>query len=79
MLKSPIGLVIAAGSLILALSPEARKTARRWAVKGTELLLETSDQIKAAASSLDTSRLRVISGKEVNAVPIDGNSELRGK
>lgn len=50
MLKSPFGILIGAAAIALAVSPEARKAARRLAVKGTEMLLEVSDQIKEAAS-----------------------------
>lgn len=47
MIKSPIGFLLAAAGLVLAFSPEARKTVRKLAVKGTELLLDMNDQIKA--------------------------------
>ncbi|WP_282936281.1 hypothetical protein [Paenibacillus sp. RC67] len=50
MLKSPFGILIGAAAFVLAVSPEARKAARRLAVKGTEMVLEVSDHIKEAAS-----------------------------
>ncbi|GAA3406931.1 hypothetical protein ACFFNY_25250 [Paenibacillus hodogayensis] len=52
MIKSPVGLALSAAALLLALSPEARKTARKWAVKATEMALDLSEQAKTAASSI---------------------------
>ncbi|TDF93036.1 hypothetical protein [Paenibacillus piri] len=46
MIKSPLGFIFAAAAIVLAVSPEARKAARKLAVKGTEMLLEVADQIK---------------------------------
>lgn len=54
MLKSPFGILLGAAAIVLAVSPEARKAARRLAVKGTELLLDVTDQIKDAASVRET-------------------------
>ncbi len=51
MIKSPIGILLAAAAVVLAVSPEARKTSRRLAVKGTAVLLEITDQIKDAAAA----------------------------
>ncbi|TJY44151.1 hypothetical protein E5161_01780 [Cohnella pontilimi] len=48
MLKSPWGVALGAVGLLLALSPDARKTARKWAVKATEYVLDLSEQAKEA-------------------------------
>jgi hypothetical protein len=52
MVKSPLGIVFVAAAVILSVSPDARKTARKWAVRGTELLLELTDQVKHAAAGI---------------------------
>lgn len=44
--KSPLGIAITAVSAILVASPEARKTVRKWAVKGTASVLDLIDQAK---------------------------------
>ena len=44
MIKSPVGLALGAAALLLAMSPEARKTARKWAVKATESVLDLSER-----------------------------------
>jgi hypothetical protein len=54
MIKSPFGIILAGAAFLFALSPEARKAARRLAVKGTGTLLDITDQIKEAASELPT-------------------------
>jgi hypothetical protein len=46
MIKSPIGILLAAAGVILAVSPDARKAVRKIAVKGTEWALELNDQLK---------------------------------
>ncbi|RKP49922.1 hypothetical protein D7Z26_19025 [Cohnella endophytica] len=46
MIKSRIGLMLGAAALLLVLSPEARKAVRRWAVKGTETVLDLSEIAK---------------------------------
>lgn len=50
MIKNPIGLLLAAAGLALACSPNARKGARKLAVKGAELFLDLKDQVKARTS-----------------------------
>jgi hypothetical protein len=47
MLKSPVGIALGAVTLLLALSPDARKTARKWAVKATEYVLDMSEPTKS--------------------------------
>jgi hypothetical protein len=47
MIKSPIGILLAAAGVILAVSPDARKAVRKIAVKGTEWMLDMNDQLKA--------------------------------
>jgi hypothetical protein len=49
--RTPLGIALTAASVILAVSPEARKMTRRAAVKGISALLSAVDQIKAVASS----------------------------
>lgn len=46
MIKSPLGIALAAAAVLLAVSPDARKAARKWAVKGTEALLDLSENIR---------------------------------
>ncbi|MDQ0493412.1 hypothetical protein [Paenibacillus brasilensis] len=46
MAKSPLGIIFAAAALVLAVSPEARKAARKLAVKGAGIALELADQVK---------------------------------
>jgi hypothetical protein len=48
MIKSPFAAALGAAALLLALSPEARKTARKWAVKAAEMALDLSEQAKEA-------------------------------
>jgi hypothetical protein len=52
MSKSPLGLGIMAGALLLVLSPDLRKAVRKLAVKGTEMAMEASDQVKSYTSRL---------------------------
>jgi hypothetical protein len=66
MIKSPIGILLAAAGVILAVSPDARKAVRKIAVKGTEWILDLNDQLKARI-------------KEVQMVNVhSGNDENRG-
>ncbi|WP_025686432.1 hypothetical protein [Paenibacillus maysiensis] len=46
MVKSPLGIIFAAAAIALAVSPEARKAARKLAVKGAGIVLELADQVK---------------------------------
>lgn len=52
MAKSPLGIIFAAAAVALAVSPEARKAARKLAVKGAAALLEIKDQIQDRTSGL---------------------------
>lgn len=52
MLKSRVGILLGVAGLLLALSPEARRAARRAAVKGTETFLDLADQVKEAGAGL---------------------------
>lgn len=52
LFKSPIGIAIIAVIAVLAVSPEARKTARRWAVKGTSAVLDLIDQARESTHHL---------------------------
>lgn len=60
--KSPLGLAITAVSAILVASPEARKTVRKWAVKGTASVLDIIDQVKDSSQHL-LEEARVEQGK----------------
>jgi hypothetical protein len=53
-IKSPIGYALAAAAVALSISPEARKVARQLAVKGTEFILDLSEQAKAVTSKMST-------------------------
>lgn len=44
--SSPLGIAITVAGVILALSPEARKSTRRMLVKGTAAILGMVDQVK---------------------------------
>ncbi|BCG58304.1 hypothetical protein [Paenibacillus sp. URB8-2] len=50
MIKSRMGLILGAAALLLALSPEARTTVRRWAVRGTETVLDLTEMAKDAGA-----------------------------
>jgi hypothetical protein len=54
LIKSRIGIAFAAAAVILALSPEARKRARKLAVKGAEIFLDLSDRIKESTAGLQS-------------------------
>jgi DNA-binding phage protein len=51
MIKSRVGLLLGVAALLLALSPEARRTVRRWAVKGTEGVLDITEIAKDAGAA----------------------------
>lgn len=51
-LKSPAGIAITAVMAVLVASPEARKTVRKWAVKGTAAALDLIDQAKESTHHL---------------------------
>ncbi|KIL41263.1 hypothetical protein SD70_08420 [Gordoniibacillus kamchatkensis] len=74
MIKSPIGAGLAAAALLLALSPEARKTARKWAVKAAEAALDLSEQAKEATANT-RKQLQAI----VEEASADKHRELRSK
>lgn len=54
MIKSRLGLMLAAAAVVFALSPEARKAARKLAVKGAGVLLGITDQIKDVTAGLQS-------------------------
>ena len=56
MMKSPFGFAIGAAAVLLALSPDARKAARKWAVKATEFAMELGEQAKDAAAGARNKR-----------------------
>lgn len=47
--KSPLGFVLGVTALVLTVSPEARQATRRFAVKGTAVLLDLVDQARSTA------------------------------
>ncbi|RNC29334.1 MAG: hypothetical protein AWM53_00687 [Candidatus Dichloromethanomonas elyunquensis] len=47
--KSPLGFLLTAGAVILALSPEAREGERKIAVKGAAVILDAVDKAKEPA------------------------------
>lgn len=49
MIKSPFGILLAAAGVLLVMSPDARNTARKLAVKGTELVLDFTSTLKPEA------------------------------
>lgn len=52
MFNARTGYLLGAAALFLLLSPEARKTVRKWAVKGTGTVLDLTDQAKQAGAGL---------------------------
>lgn len=44
--KSPLGFILTAAAVILALSPEAREGARKMAVKGTGAILDVVEKAR---------------------------------
>jgi hypothetical protein len=52
MIKSRVGAAFAVTALVLALSPEARKMARKLAIRATEAVLELSEKTKDATESM---------------------------
>jgi hypothetical protein len=44
LIRSPLGLLVTAGAVTLAVSPTARKKARDWMFKGVSAVLEFTDQ-----------------------------------
>jgi hypothetical protein len=60
MFKSPFGLALAAAALLLALSPEARKTARKLVIKATEAAIDLSERTKEATMSMKSQMQSVV-------------------
>ncbi|MCF8564473.1 hypothetical protein LLE49_06895 [Alicyclobacillus tolerans] len=50
--SSPLGIALTVATVVLALSPEARRSLRRWMVKGTAGVMDTAGQIGAATSGM---------------------------
>ncbi|WP_139488641.1 hypothetical protein [Brevibacillus dissolubilis] len=49
--RTPLGIAVTAATVLLSVSPEARKLTRRAAVKGVAALLSVADQVKGMAST----------------------------
>ena len=43
--SSPLGIALTVAGLVLALSPEARRSVRKWMVKGTAGVMDTMEQV----------------------------------
>lgn len=67
LIKSRIGLLLGAAALVLACSPEARKTVRRWAVKGTETVLDLKEMAKDAGTAAQ-GKLQSLSARGAGAI-----------
>jgi hypothetical protein len=52
MFKSPFGLAILTAAVLLGISPKAREIARKYAVMGTEAILDITDQIKSSSAKI---------------------------
>jgi hypothetical protein len=52
IMKSPIGRIITAAVLVVALSPKARELARKYAVAATERILDITDRIKETSANM---------------------------
>lgn len=50
--KSPLGRILSGAVLILALSPKAREVARKYAIRGTEMVLELTDQLRETTAGM---------------------------
>lgn len=50
-MKSPVGILFAVAGLVLAVSPNARKAARKLVVRGAKLLLDLNSQAKPGTSA----------------------------
>ncbi|HJV45524.1 MAG TPA: hypothetical protein VJ824_07340 [Bacillota bacterium] len=69
-LKSPLGIALTAVSALLIASPEARKTTRKLAVKGTAAVLGLVDQVKDASVGVRKQLNSVIEeAREGNSLP----------
>ncbi|MFK4435350.1 hypothetical protein [Paenibacillus sp. RC21] len=66
MVKSPLGIIFAAAAVALAVSPEARKAARKLAVKGAGIVLELADQVKDSTRDLQSAEAVQIEEKNTN-------------
>lgn len=55
-LSSPLGIALTVAGLVLALSPEARRTVRKWVVKGTAGVMDTMEQVGGTAAGLTQSQ-----------------------
>ncbi|QGQ94730.1 hypothetical protein EHS13_07455 [Paenibacillus psychroresistens] len=49
MFKSPLGLAAITAALLLGFSPRAREILRKYAVLGTEAILDITDQVKSSS------------------------------
>ncbi|MFD1773343.1 hypothetical protein [Paenibacillus rhizophilus] len=68
MIKSRMGLILGAAALLLTLSPEARKTVRRWAVKGTETVLDLTEMARDAGAA-GRSKLQSLTTHDEEIIP----------
>ncbi|MDB5083369.1 MAG: putative secreted protein [Bacilli bacterium] len=52
--SSPLGIALTVAGVVLALSPEARKSVRQLLVKGTAAILGMADQVKNVTTGAAT-------------------------
>jgi hypothetical protein len=50
--SSPLGIALSVAAIVIALSPEARKTARRLMVRGTASVMDTMEQVGAITAGI---------------------------
>jgi Mg2+ and Co2+ transporter CorA len=74
LIKSPIGFLLTAAAVILAISPEARKATRKLAVKGTAVVLDIIDQVKDATAGMSQQLSHGV--EETNANLLDAKNVL---
>ncbi|EHS57446.1 hypothetical protein [Paenibacillus sp. Aloe-11] len=68
MVKSPLSIIFTAAAIALAVSPEARKAARKLAVKGAAMMLELADQVKDSTRELRSTEAVSIEEKNTEKV-----------
>lgn len=50
--SSPLGIALTVAGLVLALSPEARRSVRKWMVKGTAGVMDTMEQVGGTTAGI---------------------------
>ena len=70
MIKSPIGILLAAAGVILVTSPDARNAVRKLAVKGTEWVLDLNSSLRPEARNEPLTNIGSAS-EESRAINVD--------